>query len=803
MRILLISHLFPKASDRRHGIFALRRAERLRDAGHEIAVISPVPYIPQLLTYMPRWRRYRLQSEPMDVAGFEVHRPAFIRPPGVWYIGYESRAMWWSMKSTIRRLVETRQFDLVLAEDFRSDAGAASMAADFLGIPSVGVAIGGDLNTDVNTSGKAFKTITRSLHRCQVIICESEALCLRVRELTNGKRQGVCIIRGTDLTRFHPVASEERKALRNEYGWPAQAIILLYTGYLERNKGLFELLDAFDRVSAVHPDIRLVIVGDGRERRELEERVAKSPFGDRIELRGHVDNDRIHHYYQAADLLTLPSYMEGLPNTVVEGIASGLPILATRVGGIPQAAPNDKVSLLVPPKDADALAEAMERLVRDSDFRKSMGAAARKHAEAHFDIATNTQTLNTVLEKTAEHGREFHTEHHSATVQMVDLTSNSPFYTEALANALKTNPLVECRACTNWMDLNWYKECGLREDLMAWVFRLEDRWPALRKKRLLWKTIRTIGYFTAWWQVIARGLSQSMKIIHVQWCMVPILDVFFFVLARGLGFRIIYTVHNALPHGNRRKTTKWQYRQLYRLANALIVLGEAVGRDVTQLVLCEAQDKLHIIEHGLLLPKIPLPSRGEARNRLKLDDGDDVVLYFGRISAYKGITDLIEALDLTVKKRPKLKLFIAGIPHEPFDPFEKQINDLGLADNISAFPEFVSEEFKMALYAAADICVLPHRDPSQSAMGLEALAFGKPMIVTNAGALPDLVDHGKTGYIVPVQDPAAIANALSAFFAHSRVEQQEMADSSRRYGLKRFDWKVVSEKHIALYKSFL
>jgi glycosyltransferase involved in cell wall biosynthesis len=239
------------------------------------------------------------------------------------------------------------------------------------------------------------------------------------------------------------------------------------------------------------------------------------------------------------------------------------------------------------------------------------------------------------------------------------------------------------------------------------------------------------------------------------------------------------------------------------MSHALVVLGKQIGRDVTKSVLENVEHKVHVIEHGLLMPKTHSPSWTEARRQLELQVEDEVVLYFGGISSHKGIADAIDALYLAANHRPKLKLLISGIPHEPFDQFEAQIKNLGIVEKIRSWPEFVSEEFKMTLYAAADINILPHRDPSQSAMGLEAIALGKPLIVTNAGALPDLVDHGRTGYIVPVQKPSAIADAMLTFFEQSREEQHKMAESSRQFGVKRFNWSAISTKHIALYKSLL
>jgi glycosyltransferase involved in cell wall biosynthesis len=316
----------------------------------------------------------------------------------------------------------------------------------------------------------------------------------------------------------------------------------------------------------------------------------------------------------------------------------------------------------------------------------------------------------------------------------------------------------------------------------------------------VWRALRLVGYVQAWWQVILRGIRRRTRIIHVQWCMVPTLDIAVFALLRLLGVRLVYTVHNALPHGDRRRTSKWRYRQLYRLAHALIVLSEQVGRDVENWVLPGAGKKTSVIEHGLLYPKTPSPTREVARRSLELGDDEELVLFFGGISAYKGITDLIDAFALAAQQRPKLRLLIAGNPLEPFAPYAARVRESGLGERVRAYPEFVPESFKVMLYAAADIAVLPHRDPSQSAMGLESLALGKPLIATNAGGLPELIDHGRTGYLVPVQDPPAIAAALRAFFELSREEQRAMAEAGRQLGLQRFNWEVIAAKHVALYR---
>ncbi len=401
MRILLLSHLFPKASDRRHGIFVLRQAERLRSAGHDVEVVSPVPYIPQWLTVVPRWRRYRGQTAAIDVSGFVVHRPAYLRPPGAWFIAHEWRWMWLGIRATVRRLARQRPFDVVYAQDFRADAGAGVLAADELGVPCVGMAIGADLNEDVNISPGTRRAIVGALERCTAVVCNSEALCARVGELTGGRRSATRVTRGTDVRTFTPADAARKAALRAELGWAPESVVLLYAGYLKRGKGLEELFEAFERVAARHDEARLVLAGDGPLRDEVTARVARSAVRERIVLAGHVEHDEMVRYYHAADAIVMPSYSEGMPNTVVEGIACGLPILGTRVGGIPEAAPEGTVGVLCAPRDVAALGEGMERLVGDAALRARMGAAARAHAMGHFDAEKNTKRLCELLERVA------------------------------------------------------------------------------------------------------------------------------------------------------------------------------------------------------------------------------------------------------------------------------------------------------------------------------------------------------------------------------------------------------------------
>jgi len=134
---------------------------------------------------------------------------------------------------------------------------------------------------------------------------------------------------------------------------------VVYVGRLEARKGTPELCEAFEQLAARAPDVDLVLVGDGESTaacRAFAERMA-----GRVILAGEVGPDEVARYYAASDITTLPSHAEGTPNCVIEALASGRPVVATHVGGIPDMIHHEGMGLLVPPKDVAALLQALER----------------------------------------------------------------------------------------------------------------------------------------------------------------------------------------------------------------------------------------------------------------------------------------------------------------------------------------------------------------------------------------------------------------------------------------------------------
>ena len=181
-------------------------------------------------------------------------------------------------------------------------------------------------------------------------------------------------------------SAADRAAARTALGAAPDDRLVGTLGRLdEPKKGLRTFVAAAARVAAAVPRARFVLIGDGAARPELERRAASYGIRDRVRFHGEVaDPERL---LPGLDLFVQPSLWEGFGLSVVEAMAAGLPVVASRVGGIPEAARDQIEALLVPPGDATRLAEAIVSLLRDPARAARLGAAGRRRAVEEFPVA--------------------------------------------------------------------------------------------------------------------------------------------------------------------------------------------------------------------------------------------------------------------------------------------------------------------------------------------------------------------------------------------------------------------------------
>ena len=183
-----------------------------------------------------------------------------------------------------------------------------------------------------------------------------------------------------------------REELRAELG--LEGDVLAFAGRLGPQKALGVALEATARTSGV----TLVVAGDGPERTALERRSRELRIDGRVRFLGNVPRDAVLRLFRAADASVLASAWENFPHTVVEALAVGCPVIATRVGGVPEVVHDGENGLLVPPGDRDALAAAIARFFTDGELRSRLAGAARASVAKHTEEAVFSAIEGALLE---------------------------------------------------------------------------------------------------------------------------------------------------------------------------------------------------------------------------------------------------------------------------------------------------------------------------------------------------------------------------------------------------------------------
>lgn len=271
--------------------------------------------------------------------------------------------------------------DVVLGYWIYPEGYGAWRCAQHLRVPCV---LGG-LGTDIRlSSGLTAWLAGHALRGADQLIMVSEEMCALVV-----KRFGVdasrvhTITNGVDCATFHP---RDQRAMRDKLGLPGESRIVLYVGRFVAAKGIRELLDAFEPLAQQDPRLRLVMIGDGVMREQLHRRVAGSSCRQQVLLPGPMQPAAIAEWMGAADLLCLPSYSEGYPNVVVEALASGRPVVASKVGGIPELINADN-GCLITPHDVTGLQRGLLQVLQR---RWNHAAMASTWSRSWSDVARAT-----------------------------------------------------------------------------------------------------------------------------------------------------------------------------------------------------------------------------------------------------------------------------------------------------------------------------------------------------------------------------------------------------------------------------
>lgn len=179
---------------------------------------------------------------------------------------------------------------------------------------------------------------------------------------------------------------------------------LLYVGRLAAEKGLLILLDSLQQLRNMQVPVQLTLVGDGEDRNLLQGRVAQLGLSDVVQFAGFANEAGVREHLRDADVFVLPSFAEGVPVSLMEAMACGVPVVSTYVGGINELVVPDETGLLVPASDALSLARALAQLLMNRKLREKLARNGRAHVEKHYHLGRQVQQLSDLFAQSIKRG---------------------------------------------------------------------------------------------------------------------------------------------------------------------------------------------------------------------------------------------------------------------------------------------------------------------------------------------------------------------------------------------------------------
>ena len=249
------------------------------------------------------------------------------------------------------------------------------------------------------------------------------------------------------------------------------------------------------------------------------------------------------------------------------------------------------------------------------------------------------------------------------------------------------------------------------------------------------------------------------------------------------------------------------YADIYRNFSAIFFHAKENCEKFLSLFPFVDRDRAHLIPHGnsgwLLKHFSPAHNSDVLYQRYGMKPGQPVVLFFGLLAPSKGIQDLVEAFAL-VRQSSEAKLLIAGYPTKHFnmEELKGKISGLDLEKHVVLDTRYIPLDEVGALMGVATLVVYPYRSSTQSGALQVAYTFGRPVVATNVGGLPEAVEHGRSGFLVSVESPSELSQGILKL-VKNRELAKVMGDYARHLSETRFSWRAIAQQIVKVYDELL
>jgi len=364
MRIAITVPLFPPKWLAGTEIATYNIAKHLARRGHEVHVITSLDE--------------GLPKESIE-EGFYVHRIFWRKIRFVGVISFWMK-IFWCLKRINPDIVHVQSVGIGIP---------AFLSKKLLKKPYIVWGRGSEIYISWRFNKQILKLV---LKNADIVIALTEHMKREIKKICN--REVFVIPNGIDLEKFSNLS---KKNIRKRLKIKEDAKIITFVGTLCLVKGVRYLIKAMKIIKQLYPNTRLVLVGDGKEKKKLEKVVVELVLEGCVRFIGKVPNGEIPEYMVVSDVFVLPSLSEGFPNVVLEAMASELPIVATNVGGLPEIIKDGVNGFLVEPKDPEQIAEKVLLLLEDDQLRDKLSRNNRKEVK-RYNLGSVVERLEEIYQ---------------------------------------------------------------------------------------------------------------------------------------------------------------------------------------------------------------------------------------------------------------------------------------------------------------------------------------------------------------------------------------------------------------------
>lgn len=660
-------------------------------------------------------------------------------------------------------------------------------------------------------NARARRWIERTvIRRCHHVVVLSEFMKQQVMAAHGIPPARITVIPGAaDPAVFHPV--HDRNEIRRELKLPEGRTLLLTVRNLVPRMGLEHLLEAMTMLGEEQQNLLLLIGGEGQLRRRLEELIRNRGLQDSVQLLGFVPEDQLPKYYQASDLVVMPTLqLEGFGLVTVEALACGTPVMGTPVGAIPEVLRTVDPLCVTEGTDGVSLARTLRILLKQfrtqPGERERLSRKGRDVVERCYNWAAHTGDLDRLIMRLSKDSASASYQP-AESLSPVDRVRTPKGKTEQVPQVRKVIHVITRLdyggSAQNTMltvlghDRTQFEPLVIAGYPGSWDAQggqaaTEENCRQLEKAAIRWtllpaltREINPVRDVQALWQLFRMFQHEQPVLVHTHTSKAG-------VLGRAAAWFagvpvIVHTPHGHVFYGHFGPFLSWLFLQVERVLSGvthrLIGLTEAERQDHLDRSVGKP-DRFAVVPSGIDRERF-----GRARIHGKQQPDwfgcppDALVVgSVGWLTDIKGHTYLVEAIARLRKDFPALHLVIIG-SGDRHEALLQQAESAGLSDAVHLVGRRDDVE---ACLAGMDLFVLPSLNEGMGRALIEAMAAGLPVIASRVGGIPAVITHERTGLLVPPGDAVALAEALRLLLDRPEWASQLGMAASRsvdnRYG---------------------